>query len=158
MNMNKISGFLESSFYICYQFQLVSMRVFENNYLTIDYFEDKSYFKVVRQGTSEIGEEEYKKYILQWHDEIEFYRPVLQLVNYLNFYRPIEPHMQRWLNENLIGPAFDAGMKKVAFIISRDFYVQVSLEQTMAEQEGKRIKLKYFDNELDAEKWLFEGE
>jgi len=134
------------------------MRIFENNFLTIDYFEDRSYFKVVRQGTSEIGEEEYKKYMLEWHDEIEYYKPMYQLVNYLNFYRPIEPHMQRWLNEHLIGPAFKTGMQKVAFIISRDFYVQVSLEQTMAEQEGKQIQLKYFDNELDAEKWLFSSE
>lgn len=134
------------------------MRVFENSHLVIDYFEDRSYFKVTRLGSEEIEEELYKKLMLKWADEIEFYRPVYQLVNYLNFYKPVPPHMQKWINENLIGTAFNAGMKKVAFIISRDFYVQVSLEQTMQENEGKKFKLKYFDNETDAESWLFEEE
>lgn len=131
------------------------MRVFENGSLTIDYFDDKSYLKVVRLG--DIGsEEEYKSLMLQWVKEIAFYKPVFQLVNYMNYYKPIPTHLQVWINENLIGPSFRAGLKKVAFIISRDFYMQVSLEQTMQEKEGKKFKLKYFDNEVDAEDWLFE--
>jgi len=134
------------------------MRVVENSRITIDYFEDRSYFKVVRLGSGEIEEEEYKKLILSWAKEVEFYKPVYQLVNYLNFYKPVPPNMQVWINKNLIGPAFNFGMKKVAFIISRDFYVQVSLEQTMQEKEGKKFKLKYFDNETDAESWLFKDE
>jgi hypothetical protein len=134
------------------------MRVFENNELTIDYFADKSYFRVVRQGKMEISEDEYKSLMLKWVQEIKFYKPTYQLVSYMNYYKPITPHMQVWINENLVGPAFNAGMKKVAFIISRDFYVQVSLEQTMKEKEGQKFKIKYFDNEIDAENWLFDEE
>ncbi len=133
------------------------MRVFNNNRLIIDFFEDRSYFKVKRIGTGEIEEEEYKELMLKWAREIELFKPTYQLVNYFNFYRPIPQHLQLWINENLIGPAFRVGMKKVAFIISRDFYVQVSLEQTMQEKEGKKLELKYFDNEKDAEHWLFIG-
>lgn len=133
------------------------MRVFESNELTIDYFEDRSYFKVVRAGNN-ITEKEYKDLLLKWAEEIRYYKPAFQLVNYMNFYQPIAPHMQVWINENLIGPSFEVGMKKVAFIISRDFYAQVSVEQTMQENEGKKFKLKYFDNETDAESWLFEQE
>lgn len=131
------------------------MRIFENIHLTIDYQKELSYFKVVRLGSEQMKEDEYKELMLKWSEEIDYYKPKYQLVNYLNFYRPIPPEMQLWLNENLIGPAFKAGMKRVAFIISRDFYVQVSLEQTMAEEAGKIFQLKYFDNEKDAENWLF---
>ncbi len=132
------------------------MRVFESDELKIDYFTDRAYFKVVRQGKMDITEEAYKELILNWAKEIKFYKPTYQLVNYMNYYKPISEKMQLWVNENLIGPAFEVGMKKVAFIISRDYYVQVSIEQTMQEKEGKKFKIKYFDNELDAENWLFE--
>jgi len=135
----------------------LSMRVFENNHLTIDYFSEKLYVKVVRLSSGELAEEAYKNLMLEWKEQIVYYKPLFQLVNYLNYYRPIPSHMQAWLNDNLIRPAFEAGLKKVAFIISRDLYVQVSLEQTMQEEAGKNLTVKYFDNELDAEKWLFDN-
>ncbi len=134
------------------------MRVFESNHLTINYYEDRAYFKVTRIGSEEMEEGEYKRLMLKWAEEIEFYKPAYQLVNYMNFRRPIPTHLRQWVNENLIDPAFNTGIKKLAFIISQDFYVQVSLEQIMQEKEGKKFKLKYFDNETDAENWLFEDE
>ena len=84
------------------------------------------------------------------------HKPTFQLVDYLNFFKPIPVNMQKWINENLLAPSYEAGLKKVAFIISRDFYAQVSLEQLMLEKEGKKFRIKYFGNETDAEKWLFE--
>jgi len=52
----------------------------------------------------------------------------------------------------LLAPALAAGMQKLAFIISRDLYAQVSLEQLMQEREGKKFILKYFENEAEGEK------
>ena len=133
------------------------MRVFENKHLSIDYISERSYFKVVRLSSEPLDDSRYKQLMLNWREQIEFYKPKLQLVNYLNFYRPIPPYMQTWINDNLVKPAFENGMLKVAFIISRDLYVQVSLEQTMHEDAGKMLSVKYFDNELDADNWLNEN-
>ncbi len=130
------------------------MRVLDNKHLSIDYFSDRRYFKVVRLSSSPLDDEEYKELLLEWRKQIEFYHPKLQMVNYLNYYKPIPPYMQNWISENLIKPAFEAGMKKVAFIISRDLYMQVSLEQTMQEEGGKMLTIKYFDNEISADNWL----
>ncbi len=133
------------------------MRVFENKFIIIDFFEEKSYFKVIRKGfDNEFSDEEYKYLIVQWKDQIVMHKPTFQLVDYLNFFKPIPVNMQKWINENLLAPSYEAGLKKVAFIISRDFYAQVSLEQLMLEKEGKKFRIKYFGNEADAEKWLFE--
>lgn len=134
------------------------MIVFENERLIIEYDEEREYFKVARLGKDDISEDEYKMLMLRWAKEITFYKPKIQLVNYLNQFRPVPDHLKLWINENLMGPAFKLGMRKVAFIISRDYFVQVSLEQTMQEKVGKKFKLKYFDNVADAEKWLFEKE
>lgn len=132
------------------------MRVFENKHLSIDYISERSFFKVVRLSSEPLDDDSYKKLMLEWRTQIEFYKPALQMVNYLNFYKPIPPYMQIWINDNLVRPAFEVGLKKVAFIISRDLYVQVSLEQTMQEEAGKKLSVKYFDNELDADNWLNE--
>ncbi len=132
------------------------MRVFENRHLSIDYFDEKSYFKVVRISSEELDDESYKELMLEWREQIEYYTPLIQLVSYLNYYTPIPPRMQIWISENLVKPSFEVGMQKVAFIISRDLYVQISVEQTMKESSGEKLSVKYFDNEIDAEKWLFE--
>jgi len=131
------------------------MQIFENRHLSIDYLDKKSYFKVVRLSSEELDEEDYKTLMLEWREQIEYYKPQIQMVNYLNYYKAIPPHMQIWINDNLVKPSFEAGLKKVAFIISRDLYVQISVEQTMQEAAGKKFSVKYFDNEIDAEKWLF---
>lgn len=125
--------------------------------MIIDFIEERSYFKVIRKGfDNEFSEGEYKDLMLQWRYQIEIFKPRYQLVDYMNFYKPIPIHIQKWINENLLAPALAAGMKKLAFIISRDLYAQVSIEQLMQEKEGKKFILKYFDNEPDGEKWLFE--
>jgi hypothetical protein len=134
-----------------------SMRVYDNQFMLIDFFEDRNYFKVIRRGyDDEYSEERYKELMLEWREKIEFYKPEVQLIDYMNFYKPVPLYMQKWIGENLLAPAFKAGLSKVAFIISRDFYAQVSVEQIMLNDEGKKFIVRYFDNEAEGEKWLFE--
>lgn len=133
------------------------MRVFHNKLMIIDYDQERSYFKVIRRGyDNEYTEEEYKDLMLSWRKQIEIFKPVYQMVDYQNFFKPVPLHMQKWINENLLAPSLKVGLKKIAFIISRDLYAQISVEQIMQEDEGKNFIVKYFDNETDAEKWLFQ--
>lgn len=133
------------------------MRVFQNKLMIIDYDQERNYFKVIRRGyDNEYTEEEYKDLMLAWRNQIEIFKPVHQMVDYQNFFKPVPLHLQKWINENLLAPSLKIGLKKVAFIISRDLYAQISVEQIMQEDVGKNFIVKYFDNETDAEKWLFE--
>ena len=48
----------------------------------------------------------------------------------------------------------ELGVKKIAFIESPEIFAQMSIEQTMQEDEGKKIQVKHFKNEDNAIKWL----
>jgi hypothetical protein len=132
------------------------MRVYDNQFITIDFFENRKYIKVVRRAyDSGYTEERYQELMLEWREQIELYKPEIQLIDYMNFYKPASLYMQKWIADNLLAPAFKNGLRKVAFVISRDFYAQVSVEQIMLKDEGKKFSIKYFDNEAEGEEWLF---
>jgi len=48
----------------------------------------------------------------------------------------------------------EAGIKKIAFLVSAEMIAQLSIEQTLEESNASAFAVKYFDVEEDAKKWL----
>lgn len=65
----------------------------------------------------------------------------------------IEPKVQEWMNTEIF-PRFEGISKKVAFLIPSDLFAQVSIEQTMSEEESKKYQSAFFDEKTEALKWL----
>ncbi|WP_299460084.1 hypothetical protein [uncultured Microscilla sp.] len=76
------------------------------------------------------------------------------LVNTLKFDFPISPELQQWYNENIVPMHLSAGITRMAFLLPDDFYAQLSIEQTMAEQQAKAQVTQYFNDYAEAEQWL----
>ncbi|EAY31966.1 hypothetical protein [Microscilla marina] len=76
------------------------------------------------------------------------------LVNTLKFDLPISPELQQWYNENIVPMHLAAGITRMAFLLTDDFYAQLSIEQTMAEQQAKAQVTQYFNDYAKAEQWL----
>ena len=131
------------------------MKIFENKFISINYFENDSLFKVKRLGSDFYSDTEHKEIIMAWRDEIVKYKPKIQLIDYSDFFQPVSLLMQKWIDENLVAPAYNAGMRRVAFVVSSDILAQISLEQIMDEDSGAKFYVNYFDNENDAVKWLY---
>jgi len=130
------------------------MRVFECNTLLIDFFKDDNFLLVKRQDSNKTDIDEYKKQIREWRLIIEKYRPEKQLVDYSEYSFPITPELQQFTNENLLKPAYGAGIRKVAFLIAHDLFAQMSVEQIMKQDTGKIFEIRYFDNFEKAKDWL----
>jgi hypothetical protein len=67
----------------------------------------------------------------------------------------LTPETQEWA-DGLFPRILNAGVKKIAFIISSDVFAQISVEQLMEEKNVKtaNFEIHYFDNEKDALKWF----
>ncbi len=130
-------------------------KVLETQHTTIFWDEKNSLIKVVRNVKDQsISDEDYQKDLLLWRDIILEHQPKFQLVDMRHNNYTISPEMQVWLNSNLMAPARKVGMKKVAFLVSEDLFAQVSIEQSMEEEEGKQFQTFYFEEEDEAMEWL----
>jgi len=130
------------------------MRVLKDNTLTIDFFKEDNFLLVKRRSNKNTNEQEYKKQIIDWSRIIEKYNPVKQLVDYSEYNFTITPELQQYTNENLLLPAYKAGIRKVAFLIAHDLFAQMSVEQIMNQDTGKMFEIRYFDDFEKAKSWL----
>lgn len=76
------------------------------------------------------------------------------LTDTLDMRFPIVPEMQEWLNENIFPQFIELGMKRIAFLMSREMITQLSVEQTMEEETGSQFEMRYFSDQQEAERWL----
>lgn len=81
-------------------------------------------------------------------------RPVTLLVDMRKFGFIVVPEIQNWVNVNINLEISKAGCRRVAFVVSHDLFTKVSVEQTIKETKEMSFKSEYFDNVLDAEKWI----
>ncbi len=70
------------------------------------------------------------------------------------FSYPIAPDVQTWVNEEIFPRFIKAGLKKYAIIVSKEMIAQLSIEQTMEENNASSFQVKYFDNATKAQAWL----
>jgi len=77
------------------------------------------------------------------------------LVDTQHFLMPVVPETQEWVNAHIHQRSLKAGIKKFAYLVSKDLFSQVSIEQTMEEGNAKEIfDTRYFENESEAMGWL----
>ena len=130
------------------------MLVFEHDTLRIDYYRDQDYFLVKRFVSDSTDKDEFKEVINQWRSVIEKYKPLKQLIDSSEYNFTITPDLQQYINDHLLKPAYEAGLRKVAFLLSHDLYAQMTIEKTMQKETGKMFAIKYFDNFINAKDWL----
>lgn len=66
----------------------------------------------------------------------------------------IEPRTQAWVNKVLLGCYEELGIKKLALVLSEDFFSSVSIEQTMEERENRLYETRFFTDPEEAMVWL----
>ncbi|WP_020533509.1 hypothetical protein [Flexithrix dorotheae] len=135
----------------------MGMKLYDNKYQEIHL--DQQYGILTNSWKKEsidMEDEEYQKELLNLKIFVEKYRPKMQLINIREFGFTISPEMQRWTDDHINKSHLNLGVQKAAFIMSEEIFAQVSVEQTMEEQQGLNFETKYFKSEEDALKWLKE--
>ncbi len=81
------------------------------------------------------------------------YKPTYLLSLSQEFNYIITPDEQLWLVDNVFKPHYENGIRKMALLMSKDFFSQVAIEQLI--DETSIIPNGIFATQEEAEKWLF---
>ncbi len=133
--------------------------VYQSKYLTLMIEPEKELIKVVWSATTEnMTDEEFRTELIRYAEIAEKYRPQKSLIDTTNFLMTIMPETQEWVNINIhqrVAATKKSSRKKVAYLISKELFPQVSIEQTMEEGNVKEIfETRYFEDEKQAIDWL----
>jgi len=77
-----------------------------------------------------------------------------QLIDTLNFRFIVSPQLQEWTDVEVTKKNKMNGVKKVALIASQEFVTQLSVQQTLSEEEAKTLDTRFFSDMKEAKDWL----
>jgi hypothetical protein len=132
------------------------MKIYEGEYLfaRVD-LENQLVRATWQPETEKMKDAEFRQELSNYLEAVKNYKITKSLVDTTNFNMGVMPETQEWVSQNINLPLAEIGITRFAFLVSKDFFAQVSIEQTMDEGEvSKTIDTQYFDNLDAAEKWL----
>lgn len=129
--------------------------LYENEFVTIHWLQEepvKVLKSVWKDESARMQEENFREIIEKWCELVEEHHPLGSMINSLKFRFTIVPELQDWYNQEITPRTFEAGMRKIAFIVPEEIFSEVSIEQIFNDQE--EVIFQYFDNEENAQSWL----
>lgn len=105
--------------------------------------------------SSEMTTEEYISELEALIEMVKKYKPQKMFGDMSKFQYSITPTTQKWIVENLFPVYQSVDFEKMAIILSEEFYAQLSIQQTMEEDNTESFETQYFNSEETAREWLF---
>jgi hypothetical protein len=103
--------------------------------------------------TKKMSTDECKQEFLNYLDVARQQRPIRMLVDTSDMYFTFGLEMQNWIDQTIFTQFLSMGINKVAFVISKDFFAQLSTKQIMNEKEALKHTREYFDTKEAARQW-----
>ncbi len=131
------------------------MEVYNSQYLHSVFFPEQELIEMNwKPSTEKMTESEYKQETLNFQDILLKFRPKKILVDTRDMLFIVTPELQEWMNREIFPTSLSIGITQSAFVMSKDFFSQLSIEQTMEEREGLKFINRYFENKEEAREWL----
>ena len=119
----------------------------DNKFRCIQQFEEQKILKLIWKDTSDQLNHQitaYKDLILEWATIVQEKKPCALLVDTKEHRVIIEPNLQQWFVNEIFPKYIQSGIKKLAFLASQDFISQLSIVQTMNEEDQLTFQTEYF--------------
>ncbi len=131
------------------------MEVYKSKYLHIAFFAEQHLLEATwLSETKMMDTDDCKQEFLNYLDVVRKQRAMRMLVDTSEMYFTFGLEMQDWINQTIFTQFLNMGINKVAIVISKDFFAQLSTKQAMNEKEALKHTREYFDNKEAAKKWL----
>lgn len=131
-------------------------KVLNNKYVTFWWSKEVKVIKSTwHESTELLSEKGFRAQLLHEVEVLKKYRPEGYIVDTCNFRFTITPKFQEWIDKNIFPHYGASGVKRVAFVASKEFIAQLSIEQAAAPiQERHGISQTFFDEENEAFLWV----
>lgn len=133
-------------------------KIYDSRFVEIYFDKEK---KLIEQkfleATEDMETSDFKEEMFNFVKHVKDLQPVAEIVNLLDMQFVIDPDMQEWMNKEVF-PSYVDIIKRLAFLVSKDFLAQVAVEQTMNEETGQQFESSYFSDKSEAIEWLLENE
>ncbi|TAD95360.1 MAG: hypothetical protein EAZ97_15640 [Bacteroidetes bacterium] len=126
----------------------------QTEYQKIVFEAENSILEVFWTNTDLLDEESYKKEVLWQLDIVLQYCPKNILIDTRFFDFTITPEVQDWANTEVLPKVMTTGVRKIALLISKSLFAQVSIEQQMEDNPNALNLVAYFEDYESAKKWL----
>lgn len=130
------------------------MEKYQSKIQSIEYFVNENLLiQTWNKGSNNATDSEFISEMLHLADYINQTKPKKLLVDMREFNFPVAPEQQDWVNKN-VNKLLVEHQTKTAFVVSSDLFTSISVEQTLNDNEGKKVFRKFFDNYQNAKDWL----
>lgn len=131
--------------------------LFENKFVVIAHDSEKKFNKTVwKPETEDMEIDEWKEVIETIAKFTVQKRNELYLSNDKDLKYIFDVDNQVWMAETIGKSFITAGLKKFAIVRPAEMISDLAAEQTVEEAGKTPFETRFFDNEEDAMKWLFE--
>jgi hypothetical protein len=131
--------------------------LYDNNYVHFAYEAETSFLLHKWKAKTELASwQDIKAVFNEYIEILKVKSPKFFFVNLKEFRYIITPEQQEWVDKNIHPLVLNEGKNRIAMLTSTDLFAQVSTEQLVGEEHGKKLNVKFFDDEEKAKKWLLE--
>lgn len=108
--------------------------------------------------TADMSDEEYRAVAMAYRRVCEDCKPLRSLVDSRNAAYVIPVETQDWLNRHVYPQCVAAGVRKLAFLVTQDFFTQLSLELMVSDASDHfvpdALQQRFFSDFEQARDWL----
>ncbi len=125
--------------------------LYENKFIRISFLKDKGFIEEIWKDFAEDDEIKVAKNKLT---EMLIYTQANAYLSDLRNFKGASPKIQLWVRDIWFPEAYNAGLRTIAYLFSKDVFAEFSVETAIAGEYAKKVNLQKFKTIKEAEKWL----
>lgn len=136
----------------------MSTKLFENDSIIVSIDEKTPCLEWIAKThptSTEFRESEWKS--LEYYQEYKKQYPNLEWFVDARLVEGLDPKDTEWVVTEILPKFADAGLKKEAFVLPKDFFGQLTVEDYQDEAVNGQVKIHMFDDVEKAKTWLIHG-
>ena len=104
--------------------------------------------------SEEMNDQDFKNEMANELDFVRTFQIKKYLIDVSEFRFAISSELQEWTDQHVNTKLDELGLQKLAYIASKDFIAQVSIELTMNESVKQNYETRFFETFEEAIAWL----
>ena len=110
-----------------------------------------------KKGTTNMRPEQFKNHLYEFSSFVQKFQVANIFVDTSSCFFTIGISLQKWHDDVIVPKYLEGGLRKMAFLTAKDFYAQVSHEQTFQEEKSQALQVQFFDDDQRAKDWLLKN-